>query len=194
MPLNLQTCTHPSSEVRHSASAAAAAGQQAQRAQLSSGASAVWQQHGRATRRRRSAAVVAAAPSSGPAELLNFEFPHRGTGLLWARSTGLKLWPGAALLARALREERLLASLHPRLAGRAQGGGWRLEDRLVLELGCGLGLVACTAAWLGARVVATDGDRDLLRVRGLVTQKGLVTRQHSKGAWFFSGPRTGRHV
>lgn len=105
-----------------------------------------------------------------------FEFPHRGSGLLWARSTGLKLWPGAMLLSRAIAEDhgKLLASLFGDGGGDGSGGdgqssapdppwhGWR--DAAVLELGCGLGLVSSTAAWLGARVVATDGDGDLLRV------------------------------
>jgi hypothetical protein len=126
-------------------------------------------------------------------------FPHRGSGLLWARSTGLKLWPGALLLARAAAEAdgALLASLHPCLRRAATAAGaataaaasssvaapaggvraalgsgaappaWRgWQDARVLELGCGLGAVAATATWLGARVVATDGDADLLRVRG----------------------------
>jgi hypothetical protein len=112
----------------------------------------------------RAAAVAAAAAEAARA----LEFPYRGSGLLWARSTGLKLWPGAVLLSRCLEEApSLLAPLHPRLAARpagGAGGGWVWQDKLVLELGCGLGLVACTAARLGARVVATDGDGDLLRV------------------------------
>ena len=91
-----------------------------------------------------------------------FEFPHRGSGLLWARSTGLKLWPGAVLLARATAEDdgRLLAGLLP---GGADGWrGW--AGAAALELGCGLGLVSAAAARLGARAVATDGDADLVRV------------------------------
>jgi hypothetical protein len=134
----------------------------------------------RPRRPRRPPPVAAAATagqgnesgsSSCPSCLLSplgrtFDFPHAGSGLLWARSTGLKLWPGAQLLARAACEAdgAALAALHPRRAagGAAAWGGWR--DKAVLELGCGLGLVACAVAWMGAKVVATDGDADLLRV------------------------------
>ena len=53
------------------------------------------------------------------------------------------LWPSAQILARDVRERRL--------------GGLR-----VLELGCGLGLVAVAAGLAGARVPATDYYEDAL--------------------------------
>jgi hypothetical protein len=144
---------------------------------------------GRAPRAPRAAAPAGGGPdaAAAPSCFLSplgrtLDFPHRGSGLLWARSTGLKLWPGAMLLARTVAEAdgALLASLHPALRGGGGGSGgdsdssaaaprrprWRgWRDARVLELGCGLGAVSSAAAWLGARVVATDGDADLLRVR-----------------------------
>ena len=58
------------------------------------------------------------------------------------------LWPSAQILAREVREMRL--------------GGER-----VLELGCGLGLVAIGATLAGARVTATDYYEDAIRFAAL---------------------------
>lgn len=57
------------------------------------------------------------------------------------------LWPGAGLLAEVVAG-------WPRVAG---GAG-----PVVLELGCGLGLVSLVAAGLGYRVIATDYEADAL--------------------------------
>ena len=94
-------------------------------------------------------------------------FPHMGSPLLFARSTGLKVWPGAVALA-ALMANADEMSEAVRVMGHVMGKevtwqGWR--DMHVVEIGCGLALLSITAHRLGsAVVVATDGDKDLVAI------------------------------
>ncbi|KAF5833170.1 hypothetical protein DUNSADRAFT_10620 [Dunaliella salina] len=105
-------------------------------------------------------------------------FPETGSGLLWARSTGLKVWDGAKVLSQLLLRPTLddvvakAPSFHGNLqdesskcsSSSADGCLFSLEDRMVVELGAGLGLCSVAAAHKGAQVVATDGDADLVRL------------------------------
>jgi hypothetical protein len=75
-----------------------------------------------------------------------FTFPYRGSGLLFARSTGVKVWEGAYALSR------YIARLEPLVESGPNGQHWR--DLAVVELGCGLAFVSMTAAHMGAQVRA----------------------------------------
>lgn len=93
------------------------------------------------------------------------------SGLLWARTTGLKLWPGAVVLSdfilrysEHIDNNKMQAILAPPLegsssadaaqstSGRVAINGEAWKDRSVLELGCGVGMLSVVAAWMGARV------------------------------------------
>lgn len=127
-------------------------------------------------RQRRAATTAAAAQQSGtPQQGTNsalqahvhgatFVFPHMGGPLLWASSTGLKLWGGAQLLADLMAgpPERW-ARHHPWLS-QAGSTTWSWQGQRVLELGCGLALCSMTAARLGAHSLATDGDAGIVGV------------------------------
>lgn len=129
-------------------------------------------------------------------------FDATGSGLLWARTTGLKLWPGATVQAEFLLRfsNQIFSNTFPpisvdhqgrssavsmREAGSSDMAGsglhtltegaatspisdpltslpWR--DKVVIELGCGLGLLSTTSAWLGAQVLA--GGRRSFKPRG----------------------------
>lgn len=82
-----------------------------------------------------------------------------GSGLLWARSTGLKIWPGATALVDYITQPEEFT-----VVGRLTGTDVQLKDKTVLELGCGLGVVSLVAGQLGAKVIATDGDPDVVTV------------------------------
>jgi predicted nicotinamide N-methyase len=73
--------------------------------------------------------------------------------------TGSILWPAAELLSQYIAAPGSEAAL-PIIAQSAQGWSWK--DRTVLELGSGLGLLTATLISLGATVVATDGEADVV--------------------------------
>uniref|UniRef100_A0A7S3R7C6 Uncharacterized protein n=1 Tax=Dunaliella tertiolecta TaxID=3047 RepID=A0A7S3R7C6_DUNTE len=96
-------------------------------------------------------------------------FPETGSGLLWARSTGLKVWDGAKVLSQLLlrptmndvvapafqgkpREENSRCSSSSSSSQSADGRLLSLEDQTVVELGAGLGLCSVAAAHKGAQV------------------------------------------
>jgi len=134
--------------------------------------------------------VARAAGGGGPAIIEHAfpecgraaRFPATGSGLLWARTTGLKVWPAARVLsaflldhgpaaAGALRAREpvaadLVAALPPAGAAAAAGASGGVPQTLsgvqAIELGAGLGLATVVAAWLGADATATDGDADLV--------------------------------
>lgn len=65
-----------------------------------------------------------------------------------------------------LRQIECQESSYPATKGDPSGptswNSW--EDVVVVELGCGLALCSIIAAKLGARVLGTDGDPDLVRI------------------------------
>lgn len=84
---------------------------------------------------------------------IELEIEQRATG---AGSTGTVVWNSSLLLARLL--ERLAAA-------NTDSDGFHLAGKTVLELGCGTGLGALTAAALGARsVIATDGNPSVVQL------------------------------
>lgn len=90
------------------------------------------------------AASFGYADVSVPELSKTFTFPYRGSGLLFARSTGVKVWEGAYALSR------YIARLEPLVESGPDGQHWR--DLAVVELGCGLAFVSMTAAHMGAQV------------------------------------------
>lgn len=82
-----------------------------------------------------------------------------GSGLLFARSTGLTLWPSARLLSEYLAQ--LEGKSIPRNSAMRRTY-WTWVDKTVVELGCGLALCSIVSALLGSKVVATDGDQDVV--------------------------------
>lgn len=82
---------------------------------------------------------------------------HRGSGLTWATNTGAAVWDGARLLAGFISGPGFAAHL-----AAYHEGPWSWDGRNVIELGCGLGFLSITAALLGARIVATDGDSSMV--------------------------------
>jgi hypothetical protein len=91
-------------------------------------------------------------------------FPHMGSPFLFARSTGLKIWPGAEALANLMADEdSLMAEIERATSKEMTWQGW--QGIHVIELGCGLALLSIVAHRLGAEVsLATDGDVDLITI------------------------------
>ena len=190
-------------------------------------------------------------------------FPAMGSGLLWARSTGLKVglfnnqsseivlvansvslncstfrtkvWPGALVLSRIMAlhmgvvvdavvearryrghdpdsttgsgstdfesrvgsssdlgprqrldlKQKERESYSPALSRGAHSGhtwweSW--EDVVVVELGCGLALCSIIASKLGARVLGTDGDPDLVWIaKNNIAENTRVSRERDAG-------------
>lgn len=90
-------------------------------------------------------------------------FPCMGSPLLFARSTGLKIWPGAESLATFIAEKSCMEEAVRAIDSEAVWRGW--QGKHVMEIGCGLALLSIVAHHLGASVsLATDGDADLVYV------------------------------
>ena len=85
-------------------------------------------------------------------------FAETGSGLLWARTTGLKVWTGAKVIAASMASPAFsfqLPAAWQQVAGETGGDGGRRscwDGKFVLELGCGLGLCSVVAAMQGAKV------------------------------------------
>jgi hypothetical protein len=96
-------------------------------------------------------------------------FPYLGSPLLWARTTGLKVWPGALVLSSIMIKHMKdpdgnMYSVSQENTRASMLGSWAWEDKRILELGCGLGLCSIIAARGGAQVLATDHDPDLITI------------------------------
>jgi predicted nicotinamide N-methyase len=101
-------------------------------------------------------------PRNGDAildELLAEDDPDEDRLPFWA-----ELWPAGAALAQAIATQPL-------------AGRW------VLELGCGLGLVAVTAALAGARVLAVDRSPEATTFAAVNAARNGVTLQTAVGAF-----------
>lgn len=83
-------------------------------------------------------------------------FPHLGSGMLFARSTGLRIWPAAVVIAEFLINEGFLQYRSAVGTGIEQLHDWKACT--VVELGCGLGLGSIVSAQLGARVSVPHGN------------------------------------
>jgi predicted nicotinamide N-methyase len=92
-------------------------------------------------------------------ELLAEDDPDEDRLPFWAQ-----LWPAGATLARAIATRPL-------------------AGRRVLELGCGLGLVAVTAALAGARVLAVDRSSEATTFAAVNAARNGATLQTAVGAF-----------
>ena len=90
-------------------------------------------------------------------------FPYIGSPLLFARSTGLKVWPACKALANLMADEKNLVEEIKEIQPSDGFLGW--QGLHVIELGCGLAVLSIVASRQGATIsLATDGDPDLIYV------------------------------
>jgi predicted nicotinamide N-methyase len=107
-------------------------------------------------------------PRDSEALLDDDAFDHEEFLPYWA-----ELWPSGVALARAL-------------AGRALGG------RRVVELGCGLGLPAISAALAGGRVLATDWSADAVAMAAANAERNGAVLETLVCSWAAPAPLQAR--
>lgn len=85
----------------------------------------------------------------------DFNIQQSGSG------TGSILWPAAELMSEYIASPLSPAEIAVHVSGDPHYL-WSWNDKFVLELGSGLGLVTATLLSAGARVIATDGEANVI--------------------------------
>lgn len=99
----------------------------------------------------------------------SFLFNQSGSG------TGGIVWPAAELFSNFIADSTLSDSI----TWKSKPQNWIWNDKVILELGSGLGVVATTLLHLGNTVFATDGERSVVEqlVKNIVANtEGLEVR------------------